>query len=182
MNAARRMSRIPPAGGEGGDGNTLMKFRRMSRLASVAFRRLSSIPRQSLSSSRSHEMQPQQPLVRLENTYRMQPKSDEKFNSALMERTIKSVLESFLSGETYDASKSSGITRSLTDMIKARIKEIGSPRYKLVVNVILGEKKDQGIQVASRGVWNAEFDNYASAEYANATLFAVATVYAVYFE
>jgi hypothetical protein len=36
------------------------------------------------------------------------------------------------------------------------------PRYKLVVQVVLGQSKDQGVKIASRCLWDTETDNHAS--------------------
>lgn len=41
------------------------------------------------------------------------------------------------------------------------------PRYKVVVQVTLGELKEQGIRVASRCLWDPSTDNYASAGFKN---------------
>ena len=41
------------------------------------------------------------------------------------------------------------------------------PRYKVVVHVTLGELREQGIRVASRCLWDASTDNYASAGFKN---------------
>ena len=36
------------------------------------------------------------------------------------------------------------------------------PRYKLGFQVMLGENKGQGIRIASKSLWDKNFDNYAS--------------------
>ncbi|KAI9190756.1 Tctex-1 family-domain-containing protein [Polychytrium aggregatum] len=60
--------------------------------------------------------------------------------------------------------------------------ELEFERYKFVVDVTIGEFKGQGIRVASRAVWDATTDSYASASFRNATLFAVAMVFGCYYE
>jgi hypothetical protein len=55
-------------------------------------------------------------------------------------------------------------------------------RYKYVCVVTIGQKKEQGMAVCSRCVWNTETDNYASASFSRGDLLAVATLYATYFE
>jgi hypothetical protein len=39
-------------------------------------------------------------------------------------------------------------------MIKERVKNLGYERYKLVVQVTVGEKTGQGIRLASRCLWD----------------------------
>ena len=41
------------------------------------------------------------------------------------------------------------------------------PRYKIIVQVTIGELKDQGIRVASRCLWDVATDNYTSVSYTN---------------
>ena len=62
------------------------------------------------------------------------------------------------------------------------LQDMGFQRHKLVVNVILGENKDQGVHAVSRCVWNEKTDNFASGYYKNKHLFCVAMVHAAYFD
>ena len=55
-------------------------------------------------------------------------------------------------------------------------------RYKLVSIVNIGEKKDQGVRIGSRCVWDATRDNFAMVNFENPHLFATAAIYAVYYE
>ncbi len=58
-------------------------------------------------------------------------------------------------------------TVSVTEAIKARVKALAYPRYKVVVQVILGQSKHQGVKIASRCLWDTDTDNYASATLVN---------------
>jgi hypothetical protein len=49
----------------------------------------------------------------------------------------------------------------------AASQELNIPRYKIIVQVVLGETKDQGVRVASKCLWDADSDNYASYAYRN---------------
>lgn len=55
------------------------------------------------------------------------------------------------------------------------------PRYKVLVHVLIGEQKGEGVRVATRCLWDAETDNYTSHTFLNDSLFAVATVYGIYY-
>lgn len=55
-------------------------------------------------------------------------------------------------------------------------------RYKIVSAVMIGEKKDQGIRVGSRCVWDVDRDSYAAVRFESPNLFATATTYAVFYE
>lgn len=48
---------------------------------------------------------------------------------------------------------------------------MGFERYKLVVQVELGEKKGQAVSMVSRCLWDTNTDNFASEGYETETLF-----------
>ena len=164
--------------------------RRMSRIVEprpsmqygASGRRMSQFSRSSISGISSfgknifHSM-------KMQNTYRMAPDEDEKFNASKAEKVMSGVLESFLDGEKYDKLLCVNMTKNLSEVIKDRMKEMGfSQRYKYVCIVTLGENLNQGLAQASRSVWNTNTDNFASASYSKGNLFAIATIYATYFE
>ena len=60
--------------------------------------------------------------------------------------------------------------------------ELKMPRYKLGVQVVLGELKSQGLRVASKSLWDPKFDNYATYTFANENLFCTGMVFGIYFE
>ena len=68
------------------------------------------------------------------------------------------------------------------EQIKAKVKELNIPRYKVVVQVTLGENKGQGVRVASRCLWDHKTDNYATLTYKNERYFACAVVFGCYTE
>lgn len=116
----------------------------------------------------------------LENTYRTEPKR--KFPEREVKEIIKNSLEAMLGELTYNATECGFLTKLLSSRIMEQVKSLSIERYKLVCLVNVGSKHDQGLRVASRCLWNADFDTHVSANIENGTLFAVATVYGVYFE
>jgi hypothetical protein len=56
------------------------------------------------------------------------------------------------------------------------------PRYKLGIQVILGELKGQGLRVASKSLWDPKFDNWVSHTFTNETIYCTAIVFGIYFE
>jgi hypothetical protein len=44
---------------------------------------------------------------------------------------------------------------------------LGYDRYKLIVQVVLGENRQQGVRVMSRCLWDPDTDNYASYSFKN---------------
>jgi hypothetical protein len=64
---------------------------------------------------------------------------------------------------------------------RRRIKsEFDLPRYKLVVQVLIGEQRGEGIRYGGRCLWDPNTDAYAEDAYRNDSLFCVASAYGVY--
>ncbi|XP_062509349.1 dynein light chain Tctex-type 5-like [Corticium candelabrum] len=113
------------------------------------------------------------------NTYQLEPQRQFPVNRATA--IIKEKLHKVLDGVEYDASTCSHLCKSLADDLKVEIRDLNLPRYKIVSSCCIGDMSCTGLLVASRCAWDKERDNYASYTYQSKTLFATATVYAVYF-
>ncbi|XP_041350934.1 dynein light chain Tctex-type 5-like [Gigantopelta aegis] len=118
----------------------------------------------------------------LENTYRLQPEGQGRFQRETVRTLMLQTLEGKLKDVEYDSSTCGDLSTTLTNEIMFQIKQCHWERYKLVVQLFVGQDEKQGIQVASRCVWNADVDTSACVTYKNSSLFAVASCYAVYFE
>ncbi|XP_032386981.1 dynein light chain Tctex-type 5 isoform X2 [Etheostoma spectabile] len=106
--------------------------------------------------------------ITMENTYQMD--------------ILKDVLTSYLQEEKYEGEWSQKMTKTISEVIRARVKDLMIPRYKIVVLVHIGQLTGQSMQISSRCLWDATNDTFASYSFKNSSLFGVATVYAVYFE
>lgn len=71
---------------------------------------------------------------------------------------------------------------SLVQVIKARVKDLLVPRYKIVVVTHIGQLNEQSMQIGSRCLWDPATDTFSSYVFKNTSLFALANVYAIYFE
>ena len=89
-------------------------------------------------------------------------------------------MENHLKDVVYHKSTAANLTIVCSNAIKSAVKQYNNPRYKLVCHVLLGELKGQGIQTASRCIWNEKTDNFVSVTYKNQSLYVVANVYGVY--
>ncbi|XP_014424859.3 dynein light chain Tctex-type 4 isoform X2 [Pelodiscus sinensis] len=125
-----------------------------------------------------------QPLreTQYENTYKTRPDAGCRFDAAQAQRALESTLASSLADATYNPGTSGQLAQSLSELLRSRLKDLAPPRYKLVCNVVLGQRGPQSLQVASRSLWDPENDSFATGTFANASLFAVATVHGLYCE
>ncbi|CAL8343711.1 unnamed protein product [Merluccius merluccius] len=119
-------------------------------------------------------------LVQMENTYHMGP--SKRFPVLAVTDILKDVLSSYLQEEKYDAELCRQMTKTISEVLKARVKELMIPRYKIVVLISIGQLGDQSMYVGSRFLWDAASDTFATHTFKNSSLLAVASVYAVYFE
>lgn len=125
---------------------------------------------------------PIMPARRMAPSYRTEPAPGERWEAASAQRVLEAALDAGLSNVCYSGTEAGKLAQALCEQIRIRMRELSLPRYKLVCSVVLGPRERQGVHVASRALWDAVHDGLASATFTNSSLFAVATVHAVYWE
>lgn len=97
---------------------------------------------------------------------------------------MKEYITQILQNVAYDAEKCRELSTKMSDEIKIRIKkaQLLPPRYKCIVYIVLGEKKDQGVSVSSESAWDKKTDDFVAVTFQNNSLFCAATLFAVYME
>ncbi|KAM8792077.1 dynein light chain Tctex-type 5 [Rhynchonycteris naso] len=118
--------------------------------------------------------------VQMENTYQLGP--TKHFPVIIVNNILKDVLTSYLQEEKYEPELCKQLTKTIAEVIKGQVKDLMLPRFKLIVTVHIGPRNDQCILIGSRCLWNPKSDNFSSYVFRNSSLFALANVYAVYFE
>ena len=128
----------------------------------------------------SENVSKKRPKYIYENTYKLEPEL--KFQSDKVKAIIEDVLESQLKDETYDPKACKQLVLTLSEIIKSRVKDLNYQSYKLVCAVSIGELKDQGFRMGSRCCWDPKWDSFATGSFKNKSLFAVGSVWGVYYE
>ncbi|XP_026709940.1 tctex1 domain-containing protein 1 [Athene cunicularia] len=105
-----------------------------------------------------------------------------RFPVAVVDDILKDVLGSYLREQRYEPGRCREMAKDVAEVIKARVKDVMIPRYKIVVVTHIGQLNEQSMQIASRCLWDPVSDTFSSYVFKNASLFALANVYAVYFE
>ncbi len=91
-----------------------------------------------------------------------------RFYASQAKAICESVTTSVLDKKAWRGEEEPVWSVQIAEQVKQRIKsEMNIPRYKIVVQVIIGEMKDQGVRVASKCLWDADSDNYASYSFRN---------------
>ena len=116
------------------------------------------------------------------SSYTLRPNFKNKFKPAVVKELIHQVLVRRLSNQAYDAENTPRLTKEISDEIKVSLKALQSmERYKVVVQVVMGEQKGEGVKMACRCFWDSDTDGLASETYTTDTLFCVASAYGIYY-
>ncbi|KAG9493923.1 dynein light chain Tctex-type protein 2B [Eleutherodactylus coqui] len=116
-----------------------------------------------------------------DNAYSIRPDFHHKFRTAAVKDCIRSVLKEELKSKQYVPEEVPQLTHGLSEMIKDKLKEMGFDRYKIVVQVVIGEQRGEGVKMAARCFWDADTDNYAEDVYMNEYLFCVAAAFGCFY-
>ena len=104
----------------------------------------------------------------------------EKVSVASLKETLKATLEEELSGRKYDHEECGSACKKLSDTIRDKLKALGHSRYKFMVQVSIGERREQGVRSGTRCFWDASTDVQATENFVNDYIFASATAYCCY--
>lgn len=119
--------------------------------------------------------------IRYENTYRMEPDPDHRINMLRINQVVTTIIDAAVTNYTYDANQARQLTLTLADRLRAQIKSLVYPRYRVIVQVCIGQKKGQDVRVISRALWEPKWDRHitinkeTSNAYVNVTIFCVYT-------
>ncbi|XP_053687139.1 dynein light chain Tctex-type 5-like [Sabethes cyaneus] len=121
------------------------------------------------------------PLLKYQPTYQLESKNP--FNREACEDILRESLDKSLQGVEYNSYFAPSLCQQICEDVKTKVKELNFDRYKIVVTVTMGERYMQGIKMMSECLWDPQRDNCASCIYdSSPSLFAVATIYAIYFD
>ena len=115
-----------------------------------------------------------------ENSYRTQPPAP--FPEPEVCKIMKETMEDTLNGITYNTQTIPALTMGITSTIRDKVKETGCARYKIVVFVTVTENNNSSLKLASRCMWNQQYDRFVESTFQSKALHASAVVYAIYQE
>ncbi|XP_050758674.1 dynein light chain Tctex-type protein 2B [Gymnogyps californianus] len=115
------------------------------------------------------------------NTYSLRPGLQRRFKSSTVKECIHAILKEKLANVRYIPEEMPQLTKSLSETIKDRLKEEGFDRYKMVVQVVIGEQRGEGVNMAARCFWDADTDSYAHDVFMNDSLFCVVAAFGCFY-
>ncbi|KAK2835415.1 hypothetical protein Q5P01_015899 [Channa striata] len=119
--------------------------------------------------------------MEVSDTYLIRPNYQHKFKPTIVKECIREILRERLSGVRYNPEEVANLSESLADSIKDKVKDAGFQRYKLIVQVVIGEQRGQGVKMSCRCLWDADTDKYVEDVFMNDSLFCVVAVFGVYY-
>lgn len=117
-----------------------------------------------------------------ESTFKMEPEEDEKFFSSKVEKIANKIMQEKLNKKSYSIDDGRIWSVELCSEIRKALKELKMPRYKLIVQVTIGENSGQDLRVSSKSLWDVNLDNWGNAVFVNRSIFAVAMIFGCYYE
>jgi len=121
-------------------------------------------------------------FIRYENTYRMEPDDDHKIDLIRIRRIATSVIDAAIAGYKYDANHAKQFTVSLAERIRNQIKQLPFSRYKIVIEVSIGQKKGQDLRITSRCLWDLKWDRHITVTKETSDAYVTVTIFYIYTE
>ncbi|ERL95915.1 dynein light chain Tctex-type protein 2B-like [Dendroctonus ponderosae] len=115
-----------------------------------------------------------------QNSYQIKPSFQDIFKEVPVKTIIRNVQFNTLEGKSYDADIAKKWTIQMANEINEKVKDIEMKRYRHIVQVVIGERKGQGVKSGVRCIWDSEIDTCCSEIFMNDTIFCVVTVFAVF--
>jgi tctex1 domain-containing protein 2 len=94
------------------------------------------------------------------------PESKAKFRPGHVKEIIRDVL-SKLGDVKYNHDTSGVLVKQISTEIRDRARQLNFQKYKILVHVVIGALKGQGIRAANRCFWDSETDDVASETFRN---------------
>ncbi|XP_039930242.1 dynein light chain Tctex-type protein 2B isoform X2 [Hirundo rustica] len=116
-----------------------------------------------------------------ENTYSLRPSLQQRFKSSTVKECIHAILKEKLANVQYIPEEMPELTKSLSETITNRLKEEGFDRYKMVVQVVIGEQRGEGVSMGARCFWDADTDSCAHDVFVNDSLFCVVAAFGCFY-
>ena len=91
-------------------------------------------------------------------------------------------MKQYLDNRHYDVTSCRDLVQEIAQELKKRVVRMGANRHRIVTYVIIGQKDSNSLSLASRCLWNDNYDVSVEYSYKNGDLFGTALVFGLYFE
>ncbi|XP_041984729.1 dynein light chain Tctex-type 5-like [Aricia agestis] len=120
-------------------------------------------------------------LVRIyQPTYQLTSKKP--FNVEDVQKILKRIVDSELEVVEYSDKVVPELCITLSENIRNTIKEENYDRYRIIVAVTIGQRRQQSVHIYQSFLWDHERDRFVSHNFENAQIYANVVVYGIYFD
>ncbi|XP_013187539.1 dynein light chain Tctex-type 5 isoform X2 [Amyelois transitella] len=123
---------------------------------------------------------PAKQLRTYQPTYQLNPKK--RFKEDDVKKILKRVVDPELEEVEYSEKEVPEVILNLAEIVRNAIKDENYNRYRILVTVTIGQRRQQSVQMFHSFLWDHERDGFATHNYENPHIFANVTVYAVYLD
>lgn len=117
----------------------------------------------------------------LPETYSTRPSYKDKFCPLKVREIMKNVVEPKLIEEKYQGRTAiNQYTYDIAESVRNALKDEYTNRFKIMVQVVIGEKQGQGVRMGSKCFWDSDTDNVAWFNFMNDSLYCVVIAFATY--
>ena len=114
----------------------------------------------------------------------IRPPYKSRVSVQMMKELMKNILDKTFSSTNgfmrLNDEELAKLNQLITEQIRKKLKALNYPRYKFIVQVVLGEQRGGGVRSGTKVFWDGETDKHASESFVNEHIFCIASVYAVY--
>ncbi|KAG8343076.1 putative Tctex 1 family [Trypanosoma vivax] len=110
------------------------------------------------------------------------PRPGTKFRASAVEPILKEVCHTLVGDRAYVYDEVQPLIKEICSEIQQRVVRLGYGRYKFVTHATITEAVNQGIRIASRGLWDPMTDGYASYTFSTESMHVNVVLYALYWE
>jgi|GWRWMinimDraft_5_1066013.scaffolds.fasta_scaffold14757_3 hypothetical protein len=114
-------------------------------------------------------------------TYSTRPSYKDKFCPIKAKKIMKDIVDPVLVEEKYQGrSAVSQHNLDIAESVRNALKDEFTSRFKIMVQVVIGEKQGQGVRMGSKCFWDSDTDNVAWYSFMNDSLFCIVVAFASY--
>ncbi|CAG9795688.1 unnamed protein product [Diatraea saccharalis] len=113
-------------------------------------------------------------------TYQLNPRR--RFNVEKVEKILQKTIDYELAEVEYSEKSVPELTLSLAETIRNSVKEENYDRYRIVVVVTIGQRRQQGVHIFHSFLWDYERDAFATYNFENCHIYVNVVVYGVYLD
>ena len=100
-----------------------------------------------------------------EKTYQIRPLFKDKFRPQEAREKMEQIVKKKLQGVAFNPQEINNWAKEIADDIRVELRGLNKPRYKYMVQCIIGQNFGQGVRIGSRQFWDEDTDDVAYVSY-----------------